>query len=238
MTQSETISEKSKSSFKSKKPWPLLILSACFLLSPFFNLASSLYVGGHLKWYSPIIWTDLFRRLSLPEQTLMLSDVAVAILLFTQNKRSWFFALFLVIFTACYNIFSESTNNNGNFAILSYVNIAATLGVFAILYFFRYPYLDKRDSVLQGEAPRERVNIKTSIRDRGACEITDISKTGCKIILVDSSSKPLLTGDQIELALTSTTSVACTVVHTNNGYGLKFVKPSSEAKKQILQWIR
>ncbi len=232
MDQTETKPKKIDGDFKPKRPWQLFVLSICFLISPFVNLASALYVGGHLHWYNPVYWFDLYCKLSLPEQILMVSDFGVAALLYFQTKRSWLAAIFIVVLTTGFNFISETSTMHSGLQILSVINITATLGILATLYFFRYPYLDQRESVIGGVAKRKTVSIAAFIRDHGPCEIINISKTGCKIVPL----KSLQQGTEVTLVFNNAIDVPSEVIHSSEGHGLKFKKISSAAKKQIAEW--
>ena len=153
--------------FEPKKPWPLVLLSFCFLFSPIGNLAIALFVGGHPRWYNPVVWFELFMRLDFSEKVFMLSAVVVAFLLFKQRKQSWFAAVILLVLVSINNLFFSKEVHSQSFQILSFVNISTTLGLLLVLYYFRYPYLDQRDSILGGMAKRVKVHIPVEVDGLG-----------------------------------------------------------------------
>lgn len=226
----------SPQSFKTKRPLPLLLVAIGFLLSPFINLSSALMVGGHPRWFHPLVWFDLFFKLRFSEKSLMLSGIIVALLIFLQRKRSWFFAVLLLVLITYYNLFLAKASQIEGFQILSAFNIIVTLSMLIILYYFRYPYLDQRDSILGGMARRVLVKVPAEIEGLGECTLVNLSKTGCLVASIENSNN-VNVGSRIFLLFKDGIKVECQVMHMKNGLGLKFENPSKMARQQINKWI-
>ena len=235
MTASPTAPQASPQNSHLQRPLLLVLLALSFVLSPFFNLASALYVGHHPSWFLPSVWVQLFLKLSVAEQAIMVAGPIVGILLFVQQKRSWTLAVALVISATVFNLFFGTEAHAEGLRWLSAFNVFTTVGLIGILYFFRYPYLDQRDSISMGPAQRFQVNIQCELENFGNCRVTNISKTGCHV--ADVSDPKFSKGSNVLLKFERSIEVKCTVIHLHKGIGLRFVDPSTQLKALVQRYM-
>lgn len=221
---------------KLKRPWTLTVLALSFAIAPVVNLIIALYLGGHPLWYSPTTWIKLFFKYSAFEQFAFVAGIAVSVLLFRQSKRSWGLAFTLVILITGYNFLFSSASQSQSFQMLSVFNISATLSLIGILYFFRYPYLDKRDSIVGGTAPRYPCHIGIKVNTSQSAIVKNISKSGCFFECADPNVYQK--GQKIQIEFQANTSVTAEVIHTRQGVGVKFLFQNKSEMAIVENYIK
>lgn len=165
-----------KNTFKLKKPLLVWILASCFIAAPYVNLAATMWVDGIEDWYSPLQVWNTFLIQTLWAQSLLVLKPVAGVSLFIQRKRSWFLAVALLIYFTLENVYTmfrtEHLFYKGIFPLI--INCSFLV----VFRYFRFPYLDRRDQVLQGLSKRLDVYIPVRV-EHLECTIRVISKTGC-----------------------------------------------------------
>ncbi len=132
-------------SFKPHRAWGLYILGISFLLAPFINFAIGLKMAGVSDWYSPktLLWAFLHKADAVSRLQVSVTLVS-GFLLFVAKKWSRVLCLIVLIYSLGinikYNVYSTD-NLNSPFLLGS---IFSVVGMIVILFYFRYPYLDRR----------------------------------------------------------------------------------------------
>lgn len=184
-----------------RHPVPVYVLGLLFLFAPFGNIALSLRDVGLASWYSPTLWVRAWREgLPLLDRIYLGLVFSTGVLLLRPRKSSWLFGLATLAVSLVVNAINglKGASLPSSFAILACIT---TLGAFGMLYYFRYPYIDRREGYW-GMHPRHRAEsliVKLSPQNI-AMKLENISYAGC---LLAGDGKAL--GD---LKLEDTTSIA------------------------------
>ena len=133
-----------------KRSFVVLALGFLFLIAPFGNIAVSLYALGVDSWYSPLVWAQ-----ALPQMTgfsqLWLSLVFISgVLILMQVKLAWAIAIFSMAVVLALNIFNITSALSPQ--IYDFGFFLSSIGIIVLLFYFRYPYLDRRDKMLSANA--------------------------------------------------------------------------------------
>src|SRR5665213_945945 len=147
--------------FQLKKSFVIVLLAYGFLLAAPANLARALYQGDVQNWYFPTMWFALFEKLPWPQMvTLALLPIA-GFCLFVQSRTSWFFAV-VVLYLICFqNLYGYFSNSDSAFPLSMQLIINGC--VFVIIYFFRFPYLHKRDKIFRGISIRYNIELPMKV---------------------------------------------------------------------------
>lgn len=211
---------------KLKRPILVYLLAICFLLSPIGNIIIPLYRSRVEGWYNPQIWWMLFLNLPWFQKVFLVSLPVSGGLLLAQKKTTWFFALFLLAIISAQNFVFGANLSLYLFGIVN--------GSFLIvLFYFRFPYLDKRDHILAGEYKRYDVNIKATIE--GSLKdglIRNISETGCFFEFTDELQMPKV-GHHDRIKFEGRVFDVEVVFVRGRGFGMKFVSLSKTNQQQI-----
>ena len=225
-----------KNSSQLKKPTIIRLLSAGFLVSPFFNMATALYMAGFSTWYSPKSWLSLFSHLPATEQSLNGLIMLAGVLLIFQRKSSWSVAVLILVGVSAYNILSTLTQG-GKFHFLSSFNLLVNMGVLVVFYFFRYPYLDQRDHILAGLDKRYPTNFSIKVNQIFTGQMKNISNSGCFITL-EISDPSFAVGQEIGIQIESTEFyLNGKIIYIKGGLGINFITLSPENKVIIQKLI-
>jgi hypothetical protein len=104
--------------------------------------------------------------------------------------------------------------------------LGAMAGLYVIvvmMYFFRYPYLDRRQKWFAPTADRFHVQIPVLINGSIAADTTDLSYTGAKITLKDQGAELVCQGE---------------VIAKDSGVlRVKFDKIDSDSREILRQWL-
>lgn len=221
--------------FQLKRSLLIYTLAVAFLVSPFINLASALKMGGHLQWYNPAIWYELFEQVSLMEKLILIGIAISGCGLFLQRKWSWSASVFILILISVYNLFLADSEGS-SFAGVRGLNFFVNSSILLVFYFFRFPYLDKRDHIFSGYARRFIVNLPVQV-DGADCIMMNISKSGC--FLQATEAKDRFQKDQeIKIHFPEGDVQAKVLRIVDFGVGCQFVHMNSEQRGLIKRFIK
>lgn len=163
-----------------RHPVPVYILGLLFLFAPFGNIALSLRDVGLASWYSPALWLRAWREgLPLLDRIYLALVFSTGVLLLRPRKTSWICGLVTLAVSLVVNAINglKGAAIPSSFAILACVT---TLGAFGMLYYFRYPYIDRREGYW-GMHPRHRAeNLVVRLTPQNlSARLENISYAGC-----------------------------------------------------------
>ncbi len=166
---------------KNFRDLPLLIKAIVIglILAPIGNFAATFSALGIPDWYYPHQYIKLVANVSPIDLAWNLLLFVSGILLLLRRKLAWaiaVFAIFAALAANFYNWYYDTTNLNSGFFALTSLGSLAMIGV---LFYFRYPHLDRRDRWLSSNT-RHPVTVKVEILAPVAISamLINISATG------------------------------------------------------------
>jgi hypothetical protein len=218
--------------FKLEKPIAVWFLGGCFIVSPFANMAIPLFLGNIPNWYLPRLWFGLFTQQDILQQILLATVPLAGFSLLIQRKTSWAFAVG-ILFAGC-------VQNMHAYFSMNPLLISATgplilnCCVLIIFYYFRFPYLDRRDHILHGTSDRLPCAVPVSLGQSHGLSSVNLSSTGCLLMFPKGHALPAVDASiQIQL---DDFSVECRVLRQQkNACAVRFLTPSRLSKKKLRQ---
>lgn len=221
-----------------KKPYLVYVLAICFMLAPFGNLIIALYSSGIPQWYSPVIWWKLFVSQSVADMIILSSILLAGCALTIQKKSSWFIAVAVLLIVTINNLFFMETAPDQALSPW-YVPLILNTPILVVLFFFRYPYLDKRDHILSGTHNRFIVEFPVLFPEwKLEGKMESLSKSGCFVVSDTDLTEKAEAGDVIDMTWESLPVKATVVYAKQKGLGLRFQKPSGDFKAKIREVIK
>lgn len=226
----------------SEKPVFIYVLAILFLLAPVGNIALSLFAMGIPDWYQPGRILDFAAYVSSRDRIWLGLVFFAGLNLLRARKYSWILAMVSLAVVAVFNL-ATSLQAHGTRAFQSpftLISLIATLSIFCIFFFFRYPYLDRRDGVLFYHR-RVELNFPVMILlDQPVkAQILNLSLSGIYIACSDGL-KPftLKIGQEIQMEFKENIFKGKVLRCTPNGYGVHFLNLSYEQKTWIGKLVK
>ncbi len=231
-----------------KKPLILQVLAVLFILAPLGNILISFYGVGSSDWTNPNVFLSWASTIDILDWFWLFLTFSTGILLFIQHKTAWLVAIINLILILSVNIYRWTTTGELIDVEYSYfqaqiiVSMLATFATIGILFYARYPYLDRRSRWIGSVAPR--VDIKTMVtvvaQDVYNGVATNISVTGLVVELNKdlSAGQNMMFVDVIFSEL-GNLKIKCRLIHCDGpNLRLKFRDLQREDKKRLKDWIR
>jgi hypothetical protein len=108
-----------------------------------------------------------------------------------------------------------------------------------MMYFFRYPYLDRRQKWFAPTADRFAVAIPVLINGSIPADTTDLSYTGARISLKDLGGN-FQKGDRLSLQIPEVADLVCqgeVIAKDDASLRVKFDKIDSDSREILRQWL-
>jgi|GEM_PF-1378034 len=129
-----------------RQPWIVYLLSFGFLLAPFGNLALSLRAAQVEGWYAPSVWmTSWGTMVQAPDRAFLIATFVAGLLLLWPRKLPW--ALALGVLGVALLLTLGRWINGDSPASLAWPCLVSGVGMALVLFHFRYPYLDRRETL-------------------------------------------------------------------------------------------
>lgn len=217
--------------FRLKKPIIVMILGFCFILAAPANLARALHEGNIETWYLPAIWFKLFVRLPYSQKAIIALLPVAGIALFFQRKNFWLLAIALLICTVIQNLYCYFFDADVIYSLWTPLSINGA--VLVIFYFFRYPYLDKRDKIFRGISKRYRIELAVQIVNFTEGALTEnLSDTGGFLRFKEGKALPAV-GETIRICLEGELIDCVVIRHGQGGIGVKFLNSSRRTRRSL-----
>lgn len=209
------------------KQLPLLIraIIIVLLLAPVGNFAATFSALGLPEWYYPHNFVRLSLQVSAFDWMWNSLLFVSGVLLLLQRKLAWAVAVFALFFALAANFLNwylgRITNLDTGFFLLTSLG---SLSMLAILFYFRYPHLDRRDRWIS-KNERLPITVKVGIVRPVKCEamLINISQTGALVEVPETQSGSFALHSQLTLALPTGKHIDAQVVRvTRNGIGVSF----------------
>jgi hypothetical protein len=173
------------------RPYAVLrTLAILFLIAPFGNLFLSLAFSGVDGWWRPAITGELLTQVSVLDWLELTLIFLSGILLLVRHKTAWLVAV-LTMFIAIALSVSSVLDSDPVSALSAASEIQIFFSVFMsccvliVLFYARYPYLDRRQGWLRPAADRFDVrtiaHLTAGAMYQGQSE--SLSNTGCRLRL-------------------------------------------------------
>jgi len=171
--------------------------------------------------------------------------VGTALSLLVRHKSAWAVGLVLMLIFVSTMIVERYWTSGGE-DLDSMLGTAKFIGamtglyvIIVMMYFFRYPYLDRRQKWFGPTADRFMVQIPVLINGSISADTADLSYTGARIALKDAGEN-FKKGDRISVQLPEVTDLVCQgeVIAKENGLlRVNFDKMDGESKETLRQWL-
>lgn len=206
--------------FQLKKPLLVYGLAACFMVAPLGNLVMSMIKFGVPHWYYPSAMFDFIGHVSWMDRIWLLLTFSAGISLTIQRKTFWLVGMSVLLVAGLFNLKNGFFDQDGfhgptletGFLLLS------NFGVIGLLYHFRFPYLDRRES-WWGVHPRFACYLPVKGEGfSGRC--LNVSMSGAFLEIHDKTFEP---GQEIHFTLGEMSYIKAEIVRKGDkGYGVQF----------------
>lgn len=162
--------------------------------------------------------------------------------LMIRHKSSWVAGIALAVAFVVYNLFLLLMNPSGALPLQQTTKFLDCLLVMFIVgtvfYFFRYPYLDRRQHWFSPTGNRFMVNIPAVLNGSIQTSTMDLSYTGARISVPEGAS--FKKGDRVSLLLSDINDLLCQahVLNVDDGsIRVHFEGTSASDQELIRQWL-
>lgn len=169
--------------------------------------------------------------------------VGAALSLLIRHKSAWALGLiFMAVFVGSMvkDRFWPSEELDPMLGTAKFLGAMAGLYVIIVMmYFFRYPYLDRRQKWFGPTADRFLVQIPVLINGSISADTSDISYTGAKITLKGGDDN-FKTGDRLSLQIPEIADLVCqgeVIAKDSSVLRVKFDKIDSDSREILRQWL-
>lgn len=173
-----------------KKPILLKILAILFIFAPLGNVVLSILIQGRFEAFEPTQFINLVMEIPAADLIWLGLLSFTGLLLYVQHKTSWALAvitLFITLGMNFYHYLDLDSAPDSSAIVLTQIffSVFATLTVLMVIFYARYPYLDRRRGWLFPAVRRVRAQTPVKIMAQDIFEgITEsISIRGCRIHL-------------------------------------------------------
>lgn len=177
-----------------------------------------MWLDGINDWYSPSQVWNIFLIQDWWSQTLLVLNSVAGISLFIRRKTSWMLAVALLIYFSIENVFTAFETEHWLFKGI--LPLAINSSFLIVFYYFRFPYLDRRDQPLRGMSNRHDLLIPVRV-DGQKCTIHNISATGCYLAFPNGRSLPPV-NSKIQLEMEGLSIEGSVRRHENNFCAIQF----------------
>lgn len=212
--------------FQLKKPLLVYGLATCFMLAPLGNLIMSMINYGVPHWYYPSVMLSFFGSVTWADKIWLLLTFSAGAALMVQRKTFWFLGMSVLLIAGLFNLknglFGEEALRGGGPSLMTGFLLLSNFGVVGLLYHFRFPYLDRRES-WWGVHPRYACHL--TVKGEGfSGKCVNVSMTGAFLEIPDHSFE---LGQEIHFTLGEMSYIKAEVVRKSpNGYGVQFALDS------------
>ncbi len=232
-----------------KRPLFLQMLAACFLIAPLGNIIISLAISGISNWYSPSVFMPLVGTIP-PIEWAWLGLVFVSgVMLTIQHKTAWAVAVGTLLFVLAINtyksFFMMDTFSGPGFMVKAQlvISVITTFAVLLVLFYARYPYLDRRDNWFGKAAERHPIRTSTQVIAQDIFDgVTEsLSLSGARLRLqkdLGSSAQDLQFVDVIFPDIKNIKTKAQVVEYRDNVLRVRFKGLSKDEKRVIQEWLK
>jgi hypothetical protein len=230
-----------------KKPFGIYILGIIFLLALVGNIIFSLSISGEPSWYYPHTIFSLMKSIHWLDWLWLGLLALVGLLLFNNHKTSWamaIFALSMIIGINIYRFISPPFGQENYSDLYMISSFLATAVILALVFFFRYPYIDRRSRWSIG-GPAVRQNSRTAVQVvandifEGVTESVSIS--GARILLqrdLGESQSKMRYMDIIFPAIQNI-KITCEVIeNSGNLLRVRYKKLHRKNRAILMAWLK
>lgn len=231
-----------------QKPRLLQAMALLFLLAPLGNILISFYGTGRPDWAEgPVFWRWL-STVNLLDWLWLGSTFITGILLLIQHKTAWFLAIINLGLILVVNIYRWTTTGELIDVEYSYFwqqNLFSLLGTLlglGIIFYAKYPYLDRRTKWLNWGAPRFEISTAATLMGQDVYygKTQNISMTGC-LLELNKALGPSSKMRYVDLVLPEIKNLKlkCQIVHHEGALvRVKFRELKGENRQTLQKWLQ
>lgn|GEM_PF-3995389 len=224
-----------------KQLHPLLFaIAVALILAPLGNFALSFHFYGIEGWYRPSIFLHLASQVLAIDWIWNAAVFLSGCFLILRTKLAWAFAVVAILSASGINFYKFLFDPDPNFGWSHFsITIAGSMLAILVVFFFRYPHLDRRDRWFKIHR-RVPVHLKAKLSNRGQASVlvSNISLGGLFFRVEDSEKaikgteeSEILMGQVLELSIDGQTEAFKVQVNSARteeatglkGYGAEFI---------------
>ncbi len=248
-TSTHQVNESQAAENELKKPIFLQILALSFLVAPLGNIIISLAMSGIDGWYAPKVFLPLVATIPLLEWSWLVLVFVSGVLLFIQHKTAWAVAvgtLLVVLGINTYkSFFMMGAFTGPTFMVKAQliISVITTFAVLLVMFYARYPYLDRRDTWFGKAAARFPIRTATQVIAQDIFDgVTEsLSVSGARLRLqkdLGAGAHDLQFVDVIFPDIKNIKTKAQVVEYKDNVLRVRFRGLSKDEKRVIQDWLK
>lgn len=209
-----------------ERPLVVQLAAAVLIATPLMDILTGQRTGSYL--FDMISWVLIF---------------GAGVSLMVRHKSSWMLGIVLclsfVVYTGYTIVLAIGPGGNPvtqTAKLLDCLLVAFIVG--SVFYFFRYPYLDRRQHWFAPTGSRFAAQIPVVINGTIQSQTVDLSYTGARIAVPQGSA--FKKGDRVSLALTEINDILChgQILDVQESFiRVHFEDTSSAEQELIRQWL-
>lgn len=217
------------------------------MVAPVGNIIISSWLSGASDWYQISAFFSRLGQIQTIDWVWLGLIFVSGVLLYIQHKTAWLVASMTLALVVAFNIYLyyiEMDNGNGihHLKIQIVFSILVTLTALLIIFYARYPYLDRRAGVFLPVAHRYMVKTEVTVMGKDIFQgITEsVSTSGARIHLQQDfgASSKMKFIDVIFPQIQNLKVKSQIIDYDGNLLRIKFKDLKGESKKQFLDWIK
>lgn len=230
-------------------PFVLKILAVSFMLAPFGNIYFSFLSMKLPSWFihQNMVW--LVSQVSKLDLLWFGLTFISGLMLLKPTKASWALAmisLFAATVSSVVDLFGKKALSDSTHLSYVVLCLVSSLSIVVILYFFRFPYLDRRDR-WWGVSRRYRADAEIDCRVEGSewsrTNLINFSSSGVlfKRARTLSSDRGFKSGDRVEIKfqLPNEEKVEQGIIRSlrDDAVGVEFIPSLTLKRLKLLRWL-
>lgn len=220
--------------FKLKKPFVVWFIGCCFMIAGPANVIQVLYLEHIANWYEPVMWWKLFSQMSWLDQAVCASLPIAGVSLLIQRKNSWLLAVAFVLGACIQNLYCFITDAHLLYPVG--IPMLANSAVLVVFYYFRYPYLDRRERLLGGISKRYPIALPVYMEGFQGVSASSISRGGCFLKFSKKNAAPAV-NSTIRVKMDDMWIEGVVLYHDGKGCGVRFQSPRRLTRSKLRKII-
>jgi hypothetical protein len=226
----------------------LQLVAVSFMLAPLGNIMISFFGTGRTDWTHPQVFILWMKTIPSFDWFWLILTFVTGVLLLIQHKTSWAMAIFnlgLIMTVTVYRWFTTGELIDVDYSYFqaqTAVSVLVTAMGFGVLFYFRFPYLDRRTSWFSSYAlPRFEIKTVVTLMGQDVFEgrTSNLSMSGALVEL----DKPLGASAKMKVIdmifpEIRNLKVECQIIsHRETQVRLKFRGLKGEPRQLLQKWI-
>jgi hypothetical protein len=218
--------------FQLKKPVLVWIVGCCYLIAGPATLIQIAVFEHIAKWYDPSVWLNIFAQMSFLDQAVCAAAPVAGMSLLIQRKRSWVLAIAVLLGALVQNIYCIVSGEELLYPIA--IPMIANSAVLIVFYYFRFPYLDRRDRIFSGLTKRYPIEMPVTIDQHKGVLAKSISTAGCNLVFTPKQKLPDV-NSTVQFQIDGISFEGTIRYHHKETVGVRFIFPRRLSRSKLRQ---